>query len=327
MKAVDERSQELFEKLPRETWHNCPTLPRIEESTMLPSGRQFFVHSPSKILKYKCSDDGAEAAMTMLAYSILGSCVPRVHSIVTFTKPAEHQGLVLTHQPGRPLVELWPSLSPCQRDMVKTKLCRLLVKMRANDDNKRPHFSYYGRPVRQPYVLFSLWTTHEHTCCTSRSKWDDSRIRALHVLDSDPDLNRAEYIAALERVQRSASGAPGWDRPVLTHADLSDRNILIQPITLEVTGFIDWERANIMPAYFEYTEAQISPSHMPEWRKEILEVLRSVLWHECNAEPGKDDLSSAKVNGGLKRYERTLAAWDAVTKVERAAMDFSNELD
>lgn len=328
MKSVDERSQELFERLPRQIWPHLPALPQFEELEMALTRRHVLLRHQPKFLKL-CPDDGTEAAMTVLAYYILGSVVPRVHIIITFTKPTCHQGLVLTHQRGKPLVELWPALNLCQRGVVKTNLCRLLINMRANDDKGRPCFSYYGRPVRQPYVLFSMWTKHTHAFCTSRSEWDDSRIRALHVLDSDsdPDPDWSNRIAALERVQRSVSGAPGWDRPVLTHADLSYRNILVQPDTLEVTGLINWEMANILPAYFEYVEAQISPSHEPEWRKELLDVLRSVLRLECDAESERGNLCTAKVNGGSKKYVRTLAACDAVTEVERAAKNFSNELD
>ncbi|PGG99454.1 hypothetical protein AJ80_09340 [Polytolypa hystricis UAMH7299] len=43
-----------------------------------------------------------------------------------------------------------------------------------------------------------------HACCASRSEWDDSRVRALHV--STPDAERA---VALEQVQRGTTGAGG----------------------------------------------------------------------------------------------------------------------
>ncbi|KAJ5115107.1 hypothetical protein NUU61_000866 [Penicillium alfredii] len=119
--------------------------------------------------------------MTALAHSTLGSCVPRVVCIVTVpirtsdasTANRDQQGLLLTYRPGTPLVELWPSLAHPQRQTVKAELCRLIVRMRAR------HFSYYGRPTRQPYLLFSEFGTETHACCNSRSEWDDSRVRAL----------------------------------------------------------------------------------------------------------------------------------------------------
>ncbi|KAJ5591591.1 uncharacterized protein N7459_001960 [Penicillium hispanicum] len=259
--------------------------------------------------------------MTALARSILGSCVPRIVCIVTLpritpdTSMPNHtqQGLILTHQPGTPLVELWPSLTPTQRQSVKAELCRLLVRMRTH------HFSYYGRPTRQPYLLFSEFGVETHTYCASRSEWDDSRVRALQA--SAPVAERA---VALERVQRGTTGAGDWDRPVLSHGDLSDRNILVDPCTLVVTGFLDWETANIMPAYFEYVAARLSGGHQPEWRRELLDVLRSVLRHECDAWH-REDLDPVNIDEGEERYRKTLAAWDALVDVERIAQGYDDD--
>lgn len=126
----------------------------------------------------------------------------------------------------------------------------------------------------------------------------------------------AERIADLEKVQRDTTGTPGWDRPVLTHGDISDRNILIDPDTLAVTGFIDWELANIMPAYFEYVCARLSEGHDPEWRVELLDVMRSVLRRECEA------ISADK---GEQLYQETLLAWDAIVDVERFAQNYNDD--
>ena len=299
----DESSQEP-EQLPQETWASFPNLPLLSGPTIPNVGRQFFTHSPSTILKLGTEE--GEGNMTMLARSTLGPCVPRVTCVV---KLPRMMGLILSRQPGTPLVELWPSLTPLQRQTVKAELCRLLVQMRTH------HFSYYGRPSQQPYLLFSEFGTETHVYCTSRSEWDDSRVRALQTCTlqaSDPDTERA---VTLEQVQRDTTGPGGWDRPVLVHGDLSDRNILVDPETLVVTGFLDWEMANIMPAYFEYVEARLSGGHQPEWRRELLDVLRSVLRCECDA---------VNVDEGEERYRKTLAAWDAVVDVERIAQGYEN---
>lgn len=320
MTLHDESSQEP-EQLPRENWAFLPSLPLFSGPTVPKVGRQFFTHSPSTILKLG-TDDG-EGKMTALAHSILGPCVPRVICVVTLpritsdalTPNRTQQGLVLTHQPGTPLVELWPSLTPLQRQTIKAELCRLLVRMRTH------HFSYYGRPTRQPYLLFSEFGIETYVCCASRSEWDDSRVRALQA--SAPD---AEHAVALEQVQRGTTGAGDWDRPVLSHGDLSDRNILVDPCTLAVTGFLDWEMANIMPAYFEYVAARLSGGHQPEWRRELLDVLRSVLRCECDA-GRQEDLDAVNVDDGEERYRTTLAAWDAVVDVERIAQGYDNDCE
>ncbi len=110
------------QELPREHWSSLPKLPLFSGATV---GRRFFKHSPTTILKLE-TDEG-EGIMTALAHSILGPCVPRVVSIVTVPITTSgvsalnrtKQGLVLTHQPGTPLAQLWPSLTPPQREAVK----------------------------------------------------------------------------------------------------------------------------------------------------------------------------------------------------------------
>ncbi|KAJ5895555.1 hypothetical protein N7495_007246 [Penicillium taxi] len=123
---LQEDSSPEPEQLPREDWTSLPSLPRFSGPTVPNVGRQFFIYSPSSILKLGSLD--GEGDMTALAHSILGPYVP-------------HVGLILTRQPGTPLFELWPSLTPLQRQTVKVELCRLLIHMRAH------HFSYYGRPI------------------------------------------------------------------------------------------------------------------------------------------------------------------------------------
>ncbi|KAL3478423.1 hypothetical protein BJX99DRAFT_224468 [Aspergillus californicus] len=310
--TLHESSQE--ELVPRETWPSPPgrSLPLVTGPTFPTLGRRFYKHSPSTFFKYGISD--GEEVMTMLARSILGPCVPRVVTHVTISKenfPVDHpveQGIVLAILPGKPLVEIWPSLTPSQRQTIKAGLCRLVVSMRKHK------FSYYGRPAQQPYVIYTDISVETYDYCTSRSEWDDSRVRALHAppYDNTPD---ADLVVALERVQRGTTGPSGWDRPVLTHVDLSDRNILVDPVTLAITGFLDWEMANIMPAYSEYVAARLTGGFLPEWRKEILDVLRSVLRCECD----EDD------DGGEERYQKTLAAWDAVVDVERIAQGGSEK--
>ncbi|TFK86483.1 hypothetical protein K466DRAFT_576349 [Polyporus arcularius HHB13444] len=176
---------------------------------------------------------------------------------------------------------------------VKSELCGLLLRMRAR------RFDYYGRPCRQPYIIDSAEDLGPatHACCMSRSEWDESRTRALQV-------------SRWRSHSSETNGANGWDRPVLTHGDLSDRNILVDPDTLAITGFIDWETAGLLPAYFEYVAARLSSGHQPEWRVELLDVLRLVLRRECEGDAecvaGYGHVGS-DVEAG-KMYKRTIAA-------------------
>ncbi|EEP80510.1 predicted protein [Uncinocarpus reesii 1704] len=304
----DESALEL-DKLRWETWDPFPELPLLTGSTVPNVGRKLFIHSPSTILKLP-GIEGGEGTMTALAHSILGDLVPRVVCLVDVPDPEPgRQGILFTRRPGTPLSELWPSLTIPQRKSIKEELCRLILQYR------RHRFTYYGRPKQQPYLFSTIFGPRPEIYCTSRSEWDESRIRAMKAAEDAPSPERA---AILEKVQRDIVGATGWDRPVLTHGDLSERNILVDPDTLEVTGFLDWESANIMPAYFEYVQARVSGGHDPEWRVEVLDILRAVLRHECGDVNGDD-------GEGEGRYMKTLAAWNAMVDVERPALGYSDE--
>ena len=134
----------------------------------------------------------------------------------------------------------------------------------------------------------------------------------------------AKRVEALERVQRKVSGSSGWDHPVLTHRDLFDGNIVVHPRIFDITGFLDWEMANIMPAYDEYIEAWLSGGPDPEWRVELSDVLRSVLRHECGADI-EGELNSDRFNEEQETYERNLTAWSAMTDVERIAQEYNDD--
>lgn len=118
------------------------------------------------------------------------------------------------------------------------------------------------------------------------------------------------------------------DRPVLIHGDLSDRNVLIDSSTLEVTGLIDWEMANVAPAYFEYVDARLSGGHEPEWRIELLDILSRVLRIECTravGESAQDSGHQSATEQVKELFEATLAAWRALIDVERAAQGYSDD--
>ncbi|EPS95490.1 hypothetical protein FOMPIDRAFT_1019415 [Fomitopsis schrenkii] len=295
-------------EIPRITWPTLPDLPVLTNPFILPIGtRHIYIHSPTTLLKWGRTEE--EGIMTSLAHSILGGVVPKVLGVVSISDQPGRTGLILQRQRGTLLVELWPTLSPEKRMIVKDRLRDLLVRMR-----KHP-LDYYGRPGGRPYTTFTTFDAIDHAFCTTRTEWDESRIQALRKVASDIGVDEAQRLA-LEQVER---GTRFDDRPVLTHGDLSDRNFLADPDTLEITGIIDWEDALVMPAHYEYARARLSGGHKAEWRKELLDVLRDVLRVECATAQGAD---GGRESSGT--YEKELEAWNNLVDVERAAQGFSD---
>ncbi|KAJ3520727.1 hypothetical protein NM688_g9121 [Phlebia brevispora] len=90
--------------------------------------------------------------------------------------------------------------------------------------------------------------------------------------------------------------------------------------------------ANIMPAYFEYAAARLSGGHLPEWRTELLDVLRMVLRRECGTVRMEDLGARGEVRGsdnvgeGIEEeYRKTMRAWNAVVDVERFAQGYDDD--
>lgn len=134
----------------------------------------------------------------------------------------------------------------------------------------------------------------------------------------------------LGRIQHATdvNGSVLVDTPVLTRGDTSDRKILVEPTSLEGTGFIDWELANAAPTYLEYGITPLSGGHQPEWRTQLLEVLHKVLRKECEREIARRG-QTFEIQTAEEKCEdlftQTLAAWQALLDAKRAAQGNSDD--
>ncbi|KEQ88678.1 hypothetical protein M438DRAFT_402509 [Aureobasidium pullulans EXF-150] len=262
--------------------------------------------------------------MTALAHKILGNVVPNVSGLVQITDSPHEHGLLLDRQPGTPLVELWSTLSPMDQATVLKSLVDLLVRMRA------PHadLDYYGRPNGQPYITPTEFGPDDtHSFCHTFQEWNASRVRALQNSVEETGIDETR-VQELEHVQQETfqSETTLGNLPVLTHGDLSDRNILVDPSTLQVTGLLDWELANIAPAYFEYVAARLGGGHDPPWRKVLLEVLRQVLRIECDCAVGRTDTKQdLAVSRSEDLFMGSMAAWNSLVDVERFAQGYTDD--
>lgn len=272
----------------RTRWPNLPSgLAPLQGPTVPSVGRKFLVDG-DRILKVGA--DESEGTMTAFARSNLSEVVPAVRDFVE-TEDG-HTVLVTQHMPGQPLRAVWPSLDPGRQEVVKRNLADLLVRMRSLT------YDYFGRPGGEPYVLAQALGPQAYVFCPTYEVWQSSRVQAFRSHSTEPLPLHAH------------AAHDGQHRAVLTHGDLSDGNILVDAATLEITGLIDWETANVAPSYFEYVCARLSGGHLPGWRRVILDVLTDVLRRECEAEEG---------HSHWERYERALDEWRRMVDVERIA--------
>ncbi|KZT03197.1 uncharacterized protein LAESUDRAFT_738383 [Laetiporus sulphureus 93-53] len=266
------------------TWESPPhtrkDFIRLEGSTIPIIGNHFYRAPDGLLLKVGGSE--GEAQMTVLARYVLEDTltVLRVHAFIQI--PPNISAILLDYVQGIPLSALWNDLSATQRTTIKNQLCDALLAMR------RPSFEYAGRPGRKPYVLPKELGFSAHDFCSNVEEWNGSRERAI-----------------------VATWLVKTDRFVLTHGDLSDRNILVDLNTLTIVSLLDWEYANVVPTYFEYVAARLSGGHRSYWRAEPLEVLEKVLERECGEM--------------MTNVEAELARWKALVDVERYAQGMDDD--
>ncbi|KAK2880085.1 hypothetical protein FQN49_000599 [Arthroderma sp. PD_2] len=282
-------------QLVTETWESqaiLKDLTRIEGPTILIIGRRFYHYDDERLLKVGGDED--EAWMTALARRVLqdSSKVPRVYS---FIQMPNNSAILMDRISGVPLSTVWDDISEEQRLNVTDQLYDILLAVR------RPVFEYAGRPDHKPYILPNTELGSDaHDFCANIEAWNASRARAIMANTVD-----SPQAAAFRDQQYQLVTGTAADRFVLTHGDLSDRNIIVDPDSLNITGIIDWEDANVVPCYFEYIAARLSEGHLPQWRKVLLGVLEKVLERECE-EKGAS-------------YLEELVRWKALVDVERYA--------
>lgn len=173
-------------------------------------------------------------------------------------------------------------------------------------------FDYYGQPGEQPYTTPSEFGDPDvHAFCQTRAEWEDSRILALGAVADDIDLSE-DRMRELERIQRETAveGAVAAfiNAHVLIHGDLSDRNILLDPSTLETSGVLHWKAANVAPAYFDYADTRLSGGHHKDRRKVLLEILRGTLRVECGCMAAEAEGKDGSTEQGDECSEKSSVA-------------------
>lgn len=187
---------------------------------------------------------------------ILAPSVRGVYDIVT-SKPIARV-LISERVLGVSLDEAWPDLTDFQKENIKEQLRAQLSQMRKCTQ------PFIGRIGRQ-----HTRNVYDHMLQTYCGPFDDEKAFDKWCLErvKGSPIIRWKWQRFLEKERRKSSA-----EFVLTHGDLTPRNILVQDGT--ITGIVDWEKSGFFPEYAEYAFAMVLCHGHEEW---WIPVLKEVL--------------------------------------------------
>ncbi|KAL2142874.1 hypothetical protein VTI28DRAFT_642 [Corynascus sepedonium] len=228
-------------------------------------------HGDVLAIKVSSRIDRSEGDMMHYA-ATHGLRAPRVRGVYdilvgtgTTTTRRLASAMVSERAPGVPLADVWQdAMTAADRDAVKTQLRDQLARMRACSE---PFIGRVGgQPVRNVYDAALVGPDSYCGPFADEAAFDDW---CLARIPGGP-LARAKWRWLLN-AERKRRGARDSNRFVLTHGDLTPRNIIVQGNV--VTGIVDWERSGFFPEYAEYAFAMALCHSHEEWWIPVLEEL------------------------------------------------------
>lgn len=210
-------------------------------------------------IKVNTVTDRSEPAMMHYA-ATHGIRAPRVCGIYDVVAHTRHlaRAMVSERVPGVPLAEVWLGMGEAERAVVKEQLREQLVAMRGCREGLIGGVG--GEKVRNVYDGMRDLYCGPFEGEEAFDEWCLGRILG-------GPLVRAKWRLLLRNERRERRGS-GF---VLTHGDLTPRNIMVQGNV--VTGIVDWERSGFFPEYAEYAFAMVLCHAHEEWWIPVLEEL------------------------------------------------------
>ncbi|KAI8945748.1 kinase-like domain-containing protein [Xylaria longipes] len=203
--------------------------------------------------------DRSEGDMMQYAASH-GILAPRVRGVydIIASRPIARV-LVSELVQGAPLADIWEDLDDAQKSDIKDQLRAQLASMRECTE------SFIGRVGRQH--VRNVYDRVPQTYCgpfVDEKEFDSWCLARLNR------FLRWKWRRVLESNRRQRDGPAKY---VLTHGDLTPRNILVKDG--KITGIVDWEKSGFFPDYAEYAFAMaLCHEHEKWWVPVLQEVLQ-----------------------------------------------------
>ncbi|KAG6002309.1 hypothetical protein E4U21_003261 [Claviceps maximensis] len=214
------------------------------------------------ILKTGPDVDLTEAATMEFVASRTNIPVPRVHC--SFVRKGKTY-IVMERIRGKSVPEVWPTLSPQQRDDLFAQLRGMIQELRSLPAPGPELANPFGgslcdcRMLRKSPRFGPFTSTKEFHRWLREGFHPDQYPEGIACLRDDDWLEAKKMVAMQDREE--------WGLPVFTHCDLNPTNIMVRDG--KIVSIIDWEMSGWWPSYWEYTSVWLGNQARLWWQDHV----------------------------------------------------------
>ena len=157
---------------------------------------------------------------------------------------------------GRPLNEIWPTMSGLDKERVAKQAAEYIIQLRQLHSNRME--SLGGQPLYSAFLFPNGYGIGHGPLSSDDELWAEMSLA----------LSKVPEEICLKLRQRMPTATPY----TFTHGDLTNVNIIVDNSNL--AGILDWESSGYFPVWWEFTCAGIS---LGEEDKEWKDLLRNHL--------------------------------------------------
>ncbi|CAK1367957.1 unnamed protein product [Cercospora beticola] len=222
----------------------------------------YIVRETDQILKAGASVEMCEAeAMRFVARN---TSIPVPEVIDAYTQDGNGY-ILMSRLPGERLGSLWKTFDSAQKTKVIDQLRMYMRELGSL------HGDFYGSLWQG--ASKDIWFMHlpckpgkvSYGPYSSRQQYNEGLVMALR--NSRPcGVLTAEDEILIEKILGNTD-----ERKIFSHGDLHLRNILVNPSTACITGFVDWEAAGFSVPGRDYFEARMRARN-DTWKKALDEI-------------------------------------------------------
>lgn len=194
----------------------------------------------------------AEAEALKFIKSKTSLPVPEVYNAYV-DEETDRGVIIMENIEGDVLKDVIEEMDPERREKILLELQKLMSELRSIEGDFIG--SIDGSPCEDPVFCAEQGGFGPYK---TEAEFNDGLIRAMNISQSN---SWVDHVSKLIRAMPS-------HKIVLTHSDLSPRNIIVKED--KIAGIIDWEMAGFYPEYWEYIKAMYHPDWESCWVRDGL---------------------------------------------------------